>query len=284
LINVLSSIISLSGALILVIVLTSSCGRESDILQPPVIIGFATDKPGVTYRDPETGQRSGFDISLSRWLADFADEPFVPVETDLVVRLREQGLQRTDEGRLDLVISSYTITSQREMEVDFAGPYMETQQGVMVRSDDPRTITNPSQLAGKSVCAEASSTSIRELRQIPGVIVIEETGLLACINSLLAKQIDAVSTDQILLYGYARTNEDLRIEPDVRFGAIQQYGIGIPPEDGTESCELLNSYVSRFISSGVWDTAFEANFGRDLPREQFKPSPRTCVADSEESN
>ena len=280
------AISSIALSLVAFLVLTISlagCGAGSDILQPPVAIEITTDKPGVTYQDPATGQRSGFDVSMYQWIATFADEPFTPLVVDLTVRDREDELVRgSAEGGVDLVIASYTITSQRDTEVDFAGPYLETRQGVMVRADDPRRITNPSQLSGLSVCAQSNSTSVNELRQIPGAIVVEEIGLLQCVRSLRAGNVDAVSTDQVLLYGYARDEPGLRIENGVTFGAIQQYGIGLPPEDGTESCEILTHYLDEFMSSGAWDTAFRTNFGDGLRREDFRPSElRPCIADTE---
>jgi glutamate transport system substrate-binding protein len=259
------------------------CAGGSQVLDAPVTIGITTDKPGVTYQDPVTGKRSGFDVSLYEWISTYSDHDFTPQVVDLTVRDREDELIRGgDAGGVDLVVASYTITSQRETEVDFAGPYLETRQGVMVRADDSRRITNPSELSGRSVCAQSGSTSVNELRQIPGAIVVESIGLLQCVRSLLAGQVDAVSTDAILLHGYARDDQALRIENGVIFGAIQQYGIGLPPEDGTASCELLNRHLQRFMDSGAWDTAFRTNFGDGRRPEEFRPSRlRECVADGD---
>jgi hypothetical protein len=58
-----SSALSLVAFLVPTISL-AGCGAGSDILQPAVAIGITPDKPGVTYQDPATGQRSGFDVSM----------------------------------------------------------------------------------------------------------------------------------------------------------------------------------------------------------------------------
>ena len=256
------------------------CGPSSDILSDPVPIGITTDSPGVNYQDPVTNDRSGFDVSMYEWIAK--EEQFNPQEVELAVSEREKALIRGgDAGGVDLVIATYSITSQRDELVDFAGPYLETRQGVMVRAGDPRRITNPSQLSGRSVCAESGSTSINELREIPGAIVSEKDTLAQCIQDLRDGRVDVVSTDWMVLYGWARSDpQNLRLESDVTFGASQQWGIGLPPEDGTASCELVTNSLEKFMTSGAWETMFKNNFGDDVKPENFKPKQlNPCVTD-----
>ena len=280
--NVAVAAVALVVVLSVVFALAGACGTPSELLRPPVAVGVTTDSPGLSYQDPLTSQRSGFDITFAQWLGTNADPPFTPQFIDLVVGAREEQLvSGGDAGGVDLVAASYTITGQREQMVDFAGPYLQTQQGVLVMASEERVLTNPSELDGRSVCAQRGSTSVAELRQIRGVIVREEVGLLQCVTALRAGQVDAVSTDELLLRGYARTDPALRIESGVAFGSLQQYGIGLPPQDGTTDCELMNRYLAQFMASGAWDAAFTNNFGPDLDRDRFRPNPRACVADPE---
>lgn len=280
--TVLGAAAVLAVVLVAAFVLAGACAPASELLRPPVAIGVTTDSPELSYQDPLTGQRSGFDITFVQWLGTNADLPFTPQFIDLIVGAREEQLVLGgDAGGVDLVAASYTITSQRERLVDFAGPYLQSQQGVLVRASEERVLTNPSQLAGRSVCAQRGSTSVAELRQIRGVIVREEVGLLQCVTALRAGQVDAVSTDELLLRGYARSDPELRIEAGVVFGSLQQYGIGLSPRDGTADCEAMNGYLAQFVASGAWDAAFTNNFGPDLDRDRFRPNPRACVDDAE---
>ena len=274
--------IIVAAATVVVVALAVTAGARairsnSEILKSPVVVGVSTDAPGMGYQDPRANRRSGFDVDFYRWLGD--EEEFNPTETDLNADEREDALR---EGRVDLVFASYTITDEREKLIDFAGPYLETFQGVMVRADDPVEIATPERLGGKSVCARTGSTSIAELRAIPGVIVVEQIGLGECVSLLLDGSVRAVSTDQLLLYGYARQDQSLSVL-EVTFGALQKYGIGLPPQDGTENCKIMTERVQDFIISGAWEDAFLNNFG-GLPPTEFKPDPnklRGCIEDEE---
>jgi len=232
-------------ALVAAFFLPIGSNDHSDILRPPVTIGVTTDSPGLDWQHPATGKYSGFDVAIYEWIATHSDQRFTPQVIEVAVSEREKALVRGgDAGGADLIVATYSITGKREQQVDFAGPYLETRQGVMVRAVDPRTITNPSQLAGRSVCSERGSTSARELEQITGVIRVEGDTLLRCVQKLKAREVDAVSTDSIVLHGYARKEPQLlRVENGVTFGAIQEWGIGLSPEDGTASCELVTSRI-----------------------------------------
>ena len=274
-----AAIVALVGAVALVLALLP---RPSTILTTPVQVGVTTDAPGASYQDQNTNQRSGFDVQLVNWLSENADTPFNPTFVDVIVGTREQQLVRGgDSGGVDIVVSTYTITSERERTIDFAGPYLQTTQSVMVRADERQVLTNPNQLAGKTVCAQSGSTSISELRRIPDVIATERTTLLQCVLALQEESVDAVSTDELLLRGYAARDSNLRVEAGVRFGAVQMYGIGLHPTEGTEDCELVNDLLQRFITSEVWDAAFVNAFGPNLDKDEFRPNPRACVSDAE---
>jgi glutamate transport system substrate-binding protein len=177
------------------------------------------------------------------------------------------------DGRVDLVVDVYSITDERRKSVLFAGPYLITQQGVMVRAGD-RRIRNLAQLDGKSVCTPAGSTSREQLTEggmKDRVVVIEELGMRECVDSLLAGEVDAVSADQLILYGFARADRGhLSVVPALRFGAHERYGIGLRRGE-VARCEALTGMIKDFIVNGEWDRFFEANFG-DLPRRaDYKP-------------
>ena len=208
--------------LLLLGLMSAGCGTD------PVRIGVLTDEPGVAYQDPSTTERSGFEISMYRWIATNTEPNFNYEEFDLTVGSREQKLQREE---VDVVVGSYSITDYRRTQVGFAGPYLISQQGVMVRSDGLlRNITRADQLAGKTACAQLGSTSADQLRPLAGgtVTVREFVGLKECVDALIRGDVDAVSTDQILLRGYAKLDSRLMVPDTVVFGTFENYGVGLP--------------------------------------------------------
>jgi glutamate transport system substrate-binding protein len=253
---------------------------SANALDLPVSVGIMTDVPSVAYQDPLTNQRSGFDVDLYRWIGDNSSPKFRPTEIDVNIENRETVLR---ERRVSFIVSSYSIADFREPLVDFAGPYLTTQQGVLMRKADNLTIRGPQDLAGKNVCAPLGSTSARQLKAIRGVIVTELVGLGECVKQLSDGNVQAVSADQLLLQGYARRDPLLEVPTTLRFGALERWGIGLQPEDGDENCKLLNEKIRSFIISKTWDTAFRLNFG-DIDPAPYRPDPnnlRECVIDEE---
>jgi glutamate transport system substrate-binding protein len=233
----------------------------------PVNVGVGTDMPGIATFDPSSQQRSGFDVDLFQWLAN-VEPKFTPIAVDLPIKDRIDALT---EGHVDLVIEAFSITDERRKSISFAGPYLETQQGVLVRAGD-RRIHAVGDLSGKSVCAQEGSTSLEQLKNL-GVklTTTEATGVGECVDKLLTGQLDAVSTDELILRGYASENSRLTV-PDLTFGAKERYGIGMPKGD-VALCKQVTEKIKNFIASGTWTQFFDANFGTGLDRKEYKPDP-----------
>jgi glutamate transport system substrate-binding protein len=170
-----------------------------------------------------------------------------------------------------MVVATYSITDARREKVGFAGPYMLTQQGIMIRAADRAKYQKLDDLSGKTVCSTTGSTSIEQLSSQLGFSVTkrEETVPVTCMNDLLANQVDAVSTDQLLLYGLAKNNSQLYVPPDMLFGQQQRYGAGLPRGD-TAKCQAVTEKLKHFINDGLWDRYFDDNLG-DVPKQGHKP-------------
>lgn len=105
------------------------------------------------------GNRSGFDHDLTNWLG--AQLGFTAVPTLALTKDREEELR---SGRASLVIATYSITDKRQEKVDFAGPYMLSHQGIMVRTEDKDAYRTVADLRGKTVCVTSGSTSEQQVR------------------------------------------------------------------------------------------------------------------------
>lgn len=259
---VASGVAGSAVAIVLIAILIVTANKSI----PTYTIGVLNDEPGVNFQDQPTTLRSGFEISMYRWMADFTEPRFNYEERELTIASRDFAINTNNSAAVDFVVASYTITDDRLRRMKFAGPYLFTQQGVLVRrSGLLSTIQSPAQLSGRKVCAQAGSTSSAALRALNGVNVVEQTGLSQCIFALQSGQVDAVSTDQILLKGYAAKLGDDYIAPnEVLFGPIDSYGIAVKKDD-MASCLALTERIRKFISSGSWDTFYYQNLGEAAP-------------------
>lgn len=255
-------------ALLMVIVIIVAATLYFTLRRPTLRIGVVTDEPGMSFQESDT-QRTGFEIDMYRWMADNSDSKFNYEEVELTINNREFALSPLNPRQLDAVVASYTMTDYRRRQVLFSGPYFHTQQGVMVKADSPlRDIKKAEQLSGKTACAQSGSVSVEGLRRLAGgtVTVVERVSLRQCVDAMYAGLVDAVSTDQILLKGYAADDQTpgLTVPETAIFGTYDGYGVGVPLGNYSE-CKKFTERIQKFISSGAWYAAYTKNFGQNPP-------------------
>ncbi|GLZ12749.1 hypothetical protein Acsp04_29840 [Actinomadura sp. NBRC 104425] len=242
-------------ALLGVLLLTAGCGPETE--QPPdrpflerLTVGVANDAPGFS-----TGSTnlSGFDIDLMHFLADSLQVPAAP--TIVTSRNRVAILKNRS---VNLVISNFSITRERnEQGVDFAGPYMVTDQALLVRADDHR-ITDRGSVRGKSICTEDTTTA--SLVDIPGADMnTKRPTTRDCVEQLAAKGTDAVFNDTLVLYGYVQAHPGkYRVVLPGTFGQLQFYGVAIL-RGHRDECRKLNEKIKLFLRND-WVRRFQDQF------------------------
>lgn len=236
----------------------------------PMNVGVGTDIPGLAVLNPDTHERRGFDVDLYRWLGRNTTPQFTPVEVDVIIAQRVNALA---QGRVQMVVHTFSITDERRGKIGFAGPYLLSKQGFLVRADFDRPIRTLDDLAGLTVCTQSGSTSYDQLTAgalRDRVTTTTEIGTRQCVERLQRKEVDVASTDQIILHGFARQTPGLKVL-DLTFGAQERYGVGLPKNDKA-LCERITDGLKGFITNGAWDQFFRANFG-DLNVEGYKPDP-----------
>jgi glutamate transport system substrate-binding protein len=224
-----------------------------------ITIGTKYDQPGLGAVSLESEDPEGFDIEIGKIIAGrlgIAPEDIEWVET--VSANRETFIEN---GNVDLVIATYTINDERKEKVDFAGPYYVAGQDLLVAADDD-SINGPDDLAGKRVCAASGSTPIERIRtDYPDAEPVEFDTYTECVDQLEAGQIDAVSTDDIILAGYA---SDPKYEGLFRVVgetfSEEPYGIGLELGDD-DFRAFLNDTLEESFEDGSWEAAFDATLG-----------------------
>lgn len=221
-----------------------------------VRIGVKEDQPGLGFLDAATGERTGFDVEIARWIAaslGFAEEKieFVAIPS----ANRESAIVN---GDIDYYVGTYSITDKRKEQIDFAGPYFVTGQGILVAADDT-SISSEADLAGKTVCSATGSTPIQNIKEnFPDTKTVEFDTYSQCIEALNDGQADAVTTDQAILLGYAAQDPDnLKVvgEPF----SVENYGVGLPKGD-----DALRGFINDMFTDGndTWTTIYDETLGQ----------------------
>ena len=223
-------------------------------------IGTKFDQPGLGNRNLETDKPEGFDVEIGTLIAGKLGIDPEKIEWIETVSANREAFIVND--RVDIVIATYTINDKRKEQVDFAGPYYGAGQDLRVKKDDS-SINGPEDLAGKRVCAASGSTPIQNIRtNYPRAEPVEFGTYTECVDQLDAGQIDAVSTDDIILAGYA---SDPKYEGKFRVVgksfSMEPYGIGLKKGD-TAFRNFLNDTLEEIYEDGSWKEAFEATLGK----------------------
>ncbi|WP_040163565.1 glutamate ABC transporter substrate-binding protein [Microbacterium gorillae] len=220
-----------------------------------VIIGVKEDQPGLGYLDAATGDRTGFDVDIARWMAASLGFDEDKIEFKAIASAnREQAIVN---GDIDYYVGTYSITDKRKQQISFAGPYFITGQGLLVRAGET-DIKSEKDLKGKTVCSATGSTPLQNIEQnFPDTKTQAFDLYSACVEALINKQVDAVTTDQAILLGYAAQDPDeLKVvgEPFTE----ERYGIGVAKDD-----TALKDFFNKTLTDGhdVWQKIFDNNLG-----------------------
>lgn len=224
-----------------------------------ITVGTKFDQPLFGLMGPN-GVPEGFDVEIATLLAgELGISPENITWTETVSQNRESFIQN---GQVDIVVATYTINDDRKKSVDFAGPYYVAGQSILTRKDDT-DIQGPDDLAGKQVCTVAGSTPEKNLLDsYPDATVVPFTTYAECLEPLRNGQVDAVSTDNVILAGFAAENPDLEVrgEPFTK----EPYGIGLKKGDD-EFRSWINDTLEKIEKDGRWAKAWEDTAGTVLP-------------------
>jgi len=237
-----------------------------------ITIGVKYDQPGLGL--DEGGKPVGFDVDVATYIAgELGFEPDQIEWTEAASANRETFLQ---QGTVDMILATYSITDERKELVDFGGPYYVAQQDILVAADND-DIKGPEDLDGKVLCSASGSRSANNITEDMGIgAELREAGNYSeCIELLSNGTVDAVSTDNTILAGFAAQSPDDFKMVNAPFGE-EKYGVGLPKGD-TERCEAVNEAIAKMWDEDQAVEYLETAFGEtDFAYSEEKPEPEGC--------
>jgi glutamate transport system substrate-binding protein len=245
----------------------SACGSSSSTgnsivdkatSQKTLNIGVKPDQPGLGLQN-SSGQYTGFDIIVATYVANKLGATKINFVPTLSAN-REAFLQ---QGKVDLVVATYSVTPKRQKIVSFAGPYYIAHQDILVRANDT-SISKPSDLVGKKVCSGQGSASGDRIETLYGskVNLIRLPGYGDCVNQLLGGQVQAVTTDNTILAGFAAQPQNQgKLKVVGTFFSNEIYGIGLKKGD-QKGVNAVDKALQSMFSDGSWQSAL----AKELPQ------------------
>jgi glutamate transport system substrate-binding protein len=236
-----------------------------------VKVGIKFDQPGLGLKSGSTYE--GFDVDVANYIAKELN--FTP---DFVEAVSSQRETLISSGQVKYIVGTYSITDARKEKVSFAGPYFIAGQDLLVRSDET-DITGPDSLTGKKLCSVKGSTSASNLQQkYPGINLQEYNTYTLCVDALKAKNVDALTTDNTILAGYAAQPANAgKLKVVGKTFSTENYGVGLKKGD-IAFCNQVTDALKKFISSGEWQKSVDKWLGPAgfKPGAGNPPTPAAC--------
>ncbi|MEU5183664.1 glutamate ABC transporter substrate-binding protein [Streptomyces longwoodensis] len=261
----LRKVTAASAAVLALSLAATACGGNDDDSSSSgsggggkVKVGIKYDQPGLGLKKPD-GSFAGFDVDVATYVAKelgYKPDQIEFVETKSADR--ENALAR---GDVKYIVATYSITDERKQKVDFAGPYLLAHQDLLLKKDSK--ISKGTDLNGKNLCSVTGSTSAQNVQKTiaPKANLKQVSSYSECIAGLQSGAVDAVTTDDSILAGFASQDQ---YKGKFKLAGLklsnENYGIGVKKGD-TATVDKINKALEKMVSDGSWQKAVDANFG-----------------------
>jgi glutamate transport system substrate-binding protein len=227
-----------------------------------LIVGEALDAPLLSQQDPTNPDDvAGLDAYLAQLLSVYIfGEPSVEIVPP-ASETREALLQN---GTVDVVFNTYTITEERAEQVSFAGPYFSSGLAVAVPADND-DIKGIDDLGGKTVIVGSNTPAVTAVpEEQPTAELLDFATDPQAVQALLQGRGDAYVQDYTLLASNAAANSDLKVvgQPFTE----EPYGIGLALGDD-EFKEFINNWLLEIQEGGQWGDAWTYSLGTVVESE-----------------
>jgi ABC-type amino acid transport substrate-binding protein len=227
-------------------------------------IGVKYDVPPFGLNNPDTGEVEGFDVDLGTYIADK-----LGVEVTTREATSDNRIPLLVDDRIDLILSTMTITEERDLEIDFSEPYYVANGDVLV--PEGSDIQSLDDLNGKRVCTTLGSTYAETIEEEAPQADLRLVDLYSeCFDQIQTGAVDAVSTDDVILTGMVIQDPSLQIL-GLEY-TTEPYGIGISEGDA-EMKEFVDETLAEYIDSGAWQEAYDEWVGQYIPEDQQQGPP-----------
>ncbi len=234
-------------------------------------LGVKYDVPPFGFNNPTSGEVEGFDVDLGKYIA-----ARLGVEPVFREANSDNRIPLLVDGTIDLILSTMTITQERDLEIDYSEPYYVANGDVLVPEDSD--IASLEDLGGNTVCTALGSTyqsTIKE--QVPDADLRLVDGYSECLELIQTDAVDAVSTDNVILTGMVIQDDTLQLL-DLDY-TEEPYGVGIPDGD-TDMKEFVDESVAQFIEDGTWQETYDEWVGQYIPEEQQQGPPEITLEEA----
>jgi polar amino acid transport system substrate-binding protein len=225
-----------------------------------LIAGVDANTYHFEYFNPRNGNFEGFDIDMIQAVARAIFGSNIAGRIQYKALTNDERIPDVNNGSVDIVAHTMTITCDRLKDVDFSTVYFDAHQQILVL--DGSTVTGAASLAGQKVCATAGATSIDNIKPYHPIIV-QVPYNTDCLVMLQQGQVAAISTDNTILEGLQSQDPYTKIVGP--YLNDQPYGLAID-KTHPDFVRFVNAVLEKERSSGAWRASYLHWVGSPAPQ------------------
>ncbi|KGR77057.1 transporter substrate-binding domain-containing protein [Ureibacillus sinduriensis] len=216
-----------------------------------IVWGVKNDTKLFGLKNPSNGEIEGFDVDMAKAITEIILGDASKVEFKEVTS--KTRIPMLNNGEIDAIIATMTITEERKQEVDFSDVYFEAGQSLLVeKGSDIQSIDDIT--ADTKVIAVKGSTSAINIREkAPDAQVLEFENYAEAFTALKAGQGDTLTTDNAILYGMASEDSNFELVGDIF--TDEPYGIAMK-KGSDDFVQAVNDALAELKENGKYDEIY----------------------------
>lgn len=228
-------------------IFTVGCGAKSDPADQPLVIGMELAYPPFETKDDQ-GNPAGISVDLGNALGQFLGRP-VKIEN-----INWDGLiPSLQTGKVDMIISSMTITKERQEVVDFSDPYSRSYLALLVNKESG--ISSPEDLDQEGKVIDVKKGTIGAIyakNQLTKATVNALSSENAAVTEVLQGKADAFIYDQLTVYRQHQKNKEVTDIVQIPSQDSEDWGM-VVKKGNTALLSQVNDFIKNYKEAGGFD-------------------------------
>ncbi|MBM6775014.1 ABC transporter substrate-binding protein [Olsenella profusa] len=224
-----------------------------------LIVASDLANPPLDYVEEGSTEAMGFEVDLMGAVCDklgLTCEYLPAMKFDSIIPLIQQG------GRADVGVSNFTITDERREQIDFTDPYLDSNLGIVTRSDAQATSEDALNAEGMRIAVQSGSTGAAWAEEhLPNAEVVSLDDPVLSVTGVSAGQYDAAVADLPVMQYLANSYDNCQVAVEIPTG--EQYGI-VVSKDNPGLTEAINEALSELEQDGTISDLEVKWFGTEL--------------------
>jgi polar amino acid transport system substrate-binding protein len=218
---------------------SSSPATDRILARGEIRIGMSGNQPPFNMKN-RAGELMGMEVDIARALART-----MGVEAKFVTMPFKDLLPAVQSGEVDAVFSGMTMTSARNLEVAFAGPYFVSGKAALTKSktlataDEPEDVNVPVRM---TVLAGSTSETFAK-RELPEVDLVSVADYEEGVQMVLNDQVDAMIADYPVTILALYQNPDVGLVTTVSTFSFEPIGVALSAD-----AHLLTNVIQNYFA------------------------------------